>query len=597
MHDEIWGECPGGLEGRQQCGPLCLGPPVAAVGRMHNFSRCLVLLAALRGFGSPLPCWDRVSKGVASLSWLLLEVAREVQRDAVMAASGGPLTRPRLTAALRRAQRQPQQLAALLDLLAAAGPQALRFAHCSLVTPASIPPPAAAAAGQQQEESPSGAAFGTHPTEEVPSPFGAAGAAAAAACSIREHALTGGPRWRPSLLQEIEELLLRETDEASLEILIAAVNSPQLLLQPFNVLQMSPPHALGTNSSSSSSSGFRGRFVQLLQPLLEPLRTLASPSEAAAETAATAAAARASASRQLEAALRCPTATGEVGASCLIALWHASLSLDVHAPALAAAAVQVSDEVLPLLPLGSVLLLLRCCCMHLTRSSITYACFPVLQQQQLVEGASFRGPLPAAGEEGPPEGPAEATRPPCMQASPAAACSLLLKAAERLSRSLSPLSILMHARMHHYGRWTGLLAASASVCMQALQVQPHQALLALEAFAHLGFCPGETTDRLLGISLLRRVPQMSPQELVMNLRGIGLLKLRDEELLQSICKELTKKARECPLLLLKEALQKLEEMRFRSPELCAELLVLRLWTQRPEFWVLKETVVLVRVRN
>ncbi|KAL8442066.1 hypothetical protein Emag_006663 [Eimeria magna] len=543
---------------------------------------------------------------------VLLEVAREVQQDALLAsASGGLLSASRLTEALRKAQRQvaggdagetipglqpagrflggpqkatlaevwgcmlfifqgklkrmhPQQLANLLDLLADAGPPALRFAHCSLIPsqPPAAPVAAAAAAPaapagalmQQQGESCSAAGCATRLPEGAPLP--SAAPAAADACSISEHAVAGGPRLRPSLLQEIEELLLSQADEASLEVLISAVNAPQLLLQPFNLLPLSPSDpsdTLGTNSTSSSSTssssgtGVRGRFVQLLQPLLEPLNTLASPSAAAASAAApaaaaaaapaaaaaaasaaapaaasaaasaAAAAAKASAWRRLGSALGCLKAGEEDGAPRLIALWHASLSLDVHAPALAAAALQVSDEVFPLLPLQSMLLLLRCCCMHLTRSSITYKGFTPLQQQQPLGGGGLG--------EGPSGGQAEAEGLACMQTAPAAACTLLLKAAERLSatgaappgasgpRSLRPSSLLREeaAAAAAAAASTASAAAAVSVVQAARTYTTSQLLLPLLhallpslLLLLLLLQPGEPVDRLLGISLLRR---------------------------------------------------------------------------------------------
>ncbi|KAL8430680.1 hypothetical protein ACSSS7_005778 [Eimeria intestinalis] len=440
----------------------CLGidqaaAPAAAGAAAGGAGVGLGLGLATRGIGA-IGSLDDAGISVWGFSLQQQLVAHAVQQDTRLssAASGAPFPVSRLTTAIRRVQQQqqaaaaagddareaipglhlsgrqhtslpevwgcmlflfqgklrcmqPKQLAALLDLLADAGPPALRFAHCSLVTPAppaaaaapaaSAPAPAAAAAAaKQQGESSIAAGRGTHLLEETlaPSapaaaPAAVAAAAAGVACSISERSVAGGPRWRPTLLQEVEELLLRQTADASLDVLIAAVNAPQQLLQPFDLMtrcssssnnndnnsssnsdsnnnssNSNSNNSSSSNNTSSSSIGFRERFAQLLQPLLEPLKTLASPSptpavaSAATKSTATTAAAteKAAAAKQFASALgSSPTAAaGLVDAPRLIALWHASLSLNVHAAPLAAAALQVSREVFPLLPLNCELL-------------------------------------------------------------------------------------------------------------------------------------------------------------------------------------------------------------------------------------------------
>ncbi|KAL8425292.1 hypothetical protein Efla_003575 [Eimeria flavescens] len=473
----------------------------------------------------------------------------------------------------------------LLDVLAAAGPLCLRHAARFLSPPAAAAAAADAAAQQQQQqlqqrwgssEPLEAAASGLPPAAAA---AGGAGAAAGTCggSGLRLRGLLGGPHWRAELLRDAEALLLSKAPGLPLGPLVAALNASLLLLQPFDRLAhalLLPPQSTHgsssssnsrSNSSSSSSGDSCCLFVRLLRPLEGPLCTLGSaPAAAAAEAAA----ARASASLRVVAALGCccppAAAAAEVEAAGLIGLWHAALSLNVQLPALAAAAARAAQEAVPLLPLNSLLLLLRCCCMHLTRSSMTYEAPPLVLL-----------PPVFSADGGPPEGALEGSSiertSPQLEA--AAVASLFLRAAERLTQSVSPAGAAASgvACIGSLCPFGPLCKNHAEQQQQQRQQQQQQQPLMHARCVLLLLQPAEATDRLLGTSLLRRVQQMRPQELVLSVRVLRLLRLCDSELLQGLSRELIRHAQDCPLLLLHEALLHLRLLGVRCPELSAEV--------------------------
>ncbi|CDI77054.1 hypothetical protein EAH_00021340 [Eimeria acervulina] len=290
-------------------------------------------------------------------------------------------------------QLQPEALCCLLRLLAAGGPCSQQQGAPSFGHPLGRGPTGeeGASVGEETQLYASAAA--------AAATAGAAGAAADAAAHaaatagegtprethkgplfisageqqirIKEGALVGGPYSISSLLQSLEVLLLLHAEELSLLSAAATVNCPQLLLSPFvklpqKLLQRRPVDAAavaaagagepGTGSSSSSSSSCL--LLELLLPLGGPLKDLlfASSAEGQSETrralkriltAAPAAAAGAAA-----AAAGGPSSESPLEGA-LIEVWHAALSLELHSPLLAAAALQLAAETFYLLPTNS----------------------------------------------------------------------------------------------------------------------------------------------------------------------------------------------------------------------------------------------------
>ena len=291
-------------------------------------------------------------------------------------------------------QLQPEALCCLLRLLAAGGPCSQQQGAPSFGHPLGRGPTGEECASVGEETQLYASAAAAAATAGAAGAAGAAADAAAHAAAaagegtpkethkgplfisageqqirIKEGALVGGPYSISSLLQSLEVLLLLHAEELSLLSAAATVNCPQLLLSPFvklpqKLLQRRPVDAAavaaagagepGTGSSSSSSC----LLLELLLPLGGPLKDLLFVSSAEGQsetrralkrilTAAPAAAAGAAA-----AAAGGPSSESPLEGA-LIEVWHAALSLELHSPLLAAAALQLAAETFYLLPTNS----------------------------------------------------------------------------------------------------------------------------------------------------------------------------------------------------------------------------------------------------